>query len=99
MPAAVARKPKMEAAKDKPLFAVAPWSAKHGRGHSAIEAYIEITGEWGTVAEASDAAGIDAEATANFIVRAVNDHERHKELIGQMAAALEMCLECKGLTW
>ena len=99
MPAATARKPKSEVTKNRPLFAVAPWSTKHEATRSTIEAYVEITGDWETVAEVNDDAGIDAEATANFIARVVNEHEKQKELISQMVAALELCLECKGMTW
>jgi len=65
----------------------------------AIEAYVEAAGDWQSVAEVRQTAFIDAEATAQFIVRAINDYEKNKISIEELMNALELCLTCSGLTW
>lgn len=86
-------------AKTKPLYAVAPWSYRHYPDRCEIEAYVEASGDWETIVEIRQTAFIDAEVTATFIVHVVNDRERMQNLINEMAAALELCIESKGLTW
>jgi hypothetical protein len=83
----------------RPVFTAAPWNARHGNDHSEIEAYIESVGDWATLAKISDATGIDAEATTNYIVRAVNAYEGNRQLISELAAALKLCLESGNLGW
>lgn len=95
-----ARKPKAAAAiQAKPLYALAPWSCVHRPDGSKIEAYVEITGDWETIAHVPEAKGINAEATAGFIVKAVNDYDRHRQIIAELITALELCMECEDLTW
>ena len=92
--AATAATPKI-----KPLFNVQPWSCIHKPGVSSkIEAYIEAAGDWQTVATVQQTAFLDAERTADFIANAVNEFGDSRELIGEMASALDLCLECE-LTW
>jgi hypothetical protein len=43
--------------------------------------------------EIGDATGIDAEATAEYIVRAVNAYDLNRALIGELASALRTCLD------
>lgn len=77
-----------------------PWSCKHQADHSEIEAYVAARGEWETIAVIREAAGVDAEVLSGFIVRVVNNYERNRDLIVQMALALELCITCDGkLTW
>ena len=92
------KKPKA-AAKPKPLYALAPWSCRRAADHMAIEAYVEAAGDWQKVAQVRQTAFIDAEATANFIVRAVNDYEKNRFSIDELMSALELCLECEGISW
>jgi hypothetical protein len=81
------------------LFMAAPWTARHHNDHSEIEAYIEGAGDWATLTQICDGAGIDAEHTANFIVRAVNASAAHRHLISELMAALKICLETGNLGW
>jgi hypothetical protein len=77
-----------------------PWSCNHHPAWSEIVAYVPITGEWEIIADIHDAKGVDAEVVAGLIARAVNSYPKHHDMIVQMTAALELCLECgKGLTW
>lgn len=85
--------------KPKPLYAIAPWSCVHYPDRSEIEAYVEAAGDWEIIAEVRQTAHVAAEATANFIIRVVNDYEKTQHLINEMTAALENCLECEGLNW
>jgi hypothetical protein len=77
-----------------------PWSCNHYATYSAIEAYVPITGEFEIIADIHDTKGVDAEVVAGLIARAVNSYEKLRELIDQMASAIELCLSCaECLTW
>jgi hypothetical protein len=79
---------------------IMPWSCNHYVTYSEIEAYVPITGEFEIIADIHDTKGVDAEVVAGLIARAVNSYEKLRELIEQMASALELCLGCsEGLTW
>jgi hypothetical protein len=81
-------------------YTLMPWSCNHYPTYSEIEAYLPITGDWEIVADIHDTKGIDAEILAGLIARAVNSFEKNHDMITQLMAALEMCLECDGcLTW
>lgn len=56
-------------------------------------------GGWETIAKIEQTAGVDAEATANFIAKAVNDYEKTQSLVDELVAALEPCVACGGLSW
>ena len=83
----------------KPLYSLFPWTYRPVPGGMAVEAYVEAAGDWEMVAEIRQTAFIDAEITARFIAKAVNERERNRELVGDLAAALELCLKVPGLTW
>jgi hypothetical protein len=77
-----------------------PWSCNHYATYSEIAAYVPITGEFEIVTDIHDTKGVDAEVVAGLIARAVNSYEKLRELISQMASALELCLSCSDcLTW
>jgi len=77
-----------------------PWSCNHHPTFSEIEAYLPITGEFEIIADIHNTKGVDAEVVAGLITRAVNSYEKLRDLIDQMAGALELCLECAdGLNW
>ena len=81
-------------------YTMMPWSCNHHPTFSEIEAYVPITGNWEIIADIHDTKGVDAEIVAGLITRAVNRYEKHRELIGQMMSALELCLECGDcLSW
>lgn len=100
MPKAMKRKLQIVAtAQGKPRYTAAPWTARHHPNHSEIEAYVEATGNWTTLAEIFDATGVDAEATADFIAYAINAYDVNRALIGELAAALRRCLTSNALGW
>jgi hypothetical protein len=85
--------------KNKPVHALAPWSCVHHGDRSEIKAYVMAAGEMETVAKIDQTKSVDAEVTAEFIARAVNDHEKMQNVIGELVAALELCLVCPDLSW
>jgi lysine/ornithine N-monooxygenase len=78
---------------------IQPWSCVHQDGKSQIEAYVMGTGKREIIAEAFPTSDNTAESIAEFIVHAVNEFEKREQLIDAMQSALEICLECEGLTW
>jgi hypothetical protein len=78
---------------------IQPWSCIHQDSKSQIEAYVMATGNREILAEVFPSPGHTAESIAEFIVHAVNEFEKREQLIDSMQAALEICLECKGLVW
>jgi hypothetical protein len=81
-------------------YMLMPWSCNHYPTYSEVVAYVPITGEWEIVADIHNARGLDAEILAGLITRAVNSFENSHDMIAQMTAALELCLECDDcLTW
>jgi hypothetical protein len=109
MPKTASKKQKPEATLVEPLSASSgkprylynlfPWVYRAIPGGMAIEAYVEIAGDWQTVAEVKQTAYLDAEATANYIVKSINGDEPTQKLLEELAGALELCLTCDGLTW
>jgi hypothetical protein len=85
--------PAMPIPAQRPLYTAAPWVARHRNDHSEIEAYVEAVGNWTVLTAVSDAEGVDAEATADFIIRAVNAYDLNRALIGELAASLRSCLD------
>jgi hypothetical protein len=85
----------------KALYAISPWSCRRQPDGAVvvIEAYVEAAGDWQPIAVVKQTAFIDAERTAAFIAKAVNDYGSNRTLIAEMAAALTLCLKCSGLTW
>ncbi|MBI1207281.1 MAG: hypothetical protein GC191_08330 [Azospirillum sp.] len=90
---------KQSATQANPVQATLPWTCTHLDGQSEIEARNAATGVWETIASVKGDEGFDRRAAADLIVKAVNAHESHRELIAEMAAALELCLACNGLSW
>ena len=77
-----------------------PWSCNHYPTYSEIEAYLPSTGEHEIIADIHDSKGVDAEVLAGLIARAINSFEKNHDMVEQMTAALELCLECdECLTW
>lgn len=86
-------------AKEK-SYTLMPWSCNHYPTFSEIEAYLPITGNFEIIADVHDTNGVDAEIVASLITHAVNSYDSNREMIEQMASALELCLECGDcLTW
>jgi hypothetical protein len=86
-------------ASGKPIHTMVPWSYGHRDGRVEISAYIMATGALEVVAGVEHGKNVDAEATASFIVRAVNDHEKMQNTIEELVSALELCLQRENVTW
>lgn len=95
----VAKKKSAPATRAKAMFHLADWTCVHHPDRSEIQAYVEGSGDWQTIAEIRTAGFVDAEPTAEYIKRAVNDYEKNKVLIAELVDALRLCLDCSGLTW
>ena len=81
-------------------YTMMPWACNHYPDYSEIEAYVPITGNHEIIADIHDTHGVDAEVVAGLITRAVNSYEKHRDMIEQMIAALELCMTCaECLTW
>jgi hypothetical protein len=81
-------------------YLLRPWGCNHYPTYSEIEAYVPITGDFEIIADVHDTKGVDAEVVAGLIARAVNSYEKTHDMIGQMTAAIELCLTCRDrLTW
>lgn len=81
-------------------YTLMPWSCNHYPTYSEIEAYLPVTGDWEIIADIHDTRGVDAEVVAGLIARAVNGYVKTQDMIAQMSAALELCLECSEcLSW
>ena len=85
--------------RNKPVHTLAPWTCIHHGHRSEIRAYVMAAGEVEVIAKIDQTKSNDAEITASFIARAVNDHEKMRNLIGELIAALELCLTCPDLSW
>jgi hypothetical protein len=84
---------KMQAASN---VAPAPWSCHHEAAKSRIDAYLEATGEWETIIEIHAQKGIDAKATAEFIVQVTNDNDRTREALSAALSAITELVSCAG---
>ena len=81
-------------------YTFSPWGCNHYPDYSEVVAYLPGTGKHEIIADIHDAKGVDAEILAGLITRAVNSFEVNHDMIAQMTAALELCLECDDcLTW
>lgn len=75
------------------------WTCYHHIDGSDVTAYVMASGGLETIAQTRQANGIDARANAELIVRAVNNHDRYWPIINDLVSALELCLQCQGITW
>lgn len=76
-----------------------PWSSVHFEGRSNVEAFVEPLGDWVVIAKVEDNLNVVAKETSDLITKAVNEYERNQEIIKELIAALELCMECPELTW
>ena len=83
------------------LFAIEPWRycLLDDRQTAVIEAYVEAAGERLVIARVLQSRSIDADRTARFITEAVNAQHAHDTTVAELCSALDLCLECDGLSW
>lgn len=90
--------PKKKSDGEKSLLATMSWACTNFGQTSEIDAYVEETGSWETVAEAHAVEGIiDAEDIASFIVRSVNQAQEMQASLKQALVSLEACLACRNI--
>lgn len=83
---------------EKILSATLPWTSTDFGSTSEIDAYIEETGEWETIAETHAVGGvIDAEEIANFIVDHINEVQELCAVLLQISTVLENLCATKNL--
>ena len=66
------------------------WNCRHGSESSDIESYVMESGSIEVIARTRRVLGIEARATAEFIVHAANAHEKNRKLIADLLDALEL---------
>jgi hypothetical protein len=77
------------------LHGMYPWDIQHHPGHSEIELYSELSGEWEVPIVVS---GLNHVAIAEFIISAANQRNLTPNLLNEAIAALELCLEDTNLS-
>lgn len=94
MPKTEKQKPSAE----KALLATMPWACTNFGNTSEIDAYVEQTGKWETIAETHSVGDIlDAEDIASFIVSSANSVQEMHVVLKQALVSLEACVACKGV--
>jgi len=68
------------------------WTCHHHAHGSEIEAYVAAVGNIEVIAEVRQAEGMSARANAEVIVRAVNEHEKCRPLLSELADFMEKYL-------
>jgi hypothetical protein len=88
----------VKAGREKSLLATTPWSCTNFGQNSEIDAYVEETGTWETVAETHSVGGaIDAEDVASFIVEKINLNQEMHSVLNQALASLTACLASESI--
>lgn len=83
----------------KASYPAAPWLCQHYDDRSDIEAHCNALNGRTIIGTFNHAPGIDAKATADFIVGLVNNQDKTEHLINEMTSALEICLESNSISW
>lgn len=76
-----------------------PWSALRRAGRNVVEAYVDASRTWVRLVEVIPSEHVHARATADFIIQALMAYDKNRALIASMIGALEICLDCKTLSW
>lgn len=84
--------PKKRKAKPSPFNSTVPWTYTSFGNQVEIEASFEAGGEWTTIAQVNAVADHDAEDVASFIVDAVNEKQKTRVLLRDLARVVEACL-------
>jgi hypothetical protein len=80
------------------IYATQPWRVEVEQEGAVIEAYVESTNKWESVAIVLPTSGASAGKMARFIVGLVNDNQKETPLLENALAALESVSE-EGLTF
>lgn len=80
------------------IYATQPWKVEVEPKGAVIEAYVEASSKWESVAIVLPTSGASAEKMARFIVGAVNDNQKSERLFQEALDALEAVIQ-EGLTY
>jgi hypothetical protein len=80
------------------IYATQPWRVEVEQEAAVIEAYVDGTDKWESVAIVLPTSGASAGKMARFIVGLVNDNHKHEPLLENALTALEAVSE-EGLTF
>jgi hypothetical protein len=80
------------------IYATNPWRVEVEEEGAVIEAYVEGTDTWESIAIVLATSGASAGKMARFIVGLVNDNQKQEPLLEDTLAALEAVIE-EGLTF
>lgn len=78
--------------KQRNYYSVHPWQCRHNKGNSEIQAYVEASGEWETVAIVNPTSGVSTECLANYICNLINKDREHNILLIDAMNTLELFL-------
>ena len=76
-----------------------PWRCEHRRDGSEIQAFVEASGIWETVAVIPPTSGVSARNIAEFIAALVNDNRRCQSALEAAMEALQHVIDDNGLTF
>lgn len=85
-------KPQIPARKPRCYYTVHPWQCLHNKDNSEIQAYVEASGEWETVAVVNPTSGASAESLAHYICNLINKDREHNILLIDAMNTLELFL-------
>ena len=80
------------------LASTLPWNHTSFGEDVEIEACAAGTNKWETIADVRSFLGFDGEDIASFIVTAVNEHEKTRQLLGDLTELTEALLASKPLS-
>lgn len=75
------------------FYAAQPWVCVHHPHRSDLNAYVEASGKWETVAVIQPTSGASAEMLADFIIGQINNINQNKDLCSDALEALESILQ------
>lgn len=77
----------------------APWTCVDMMsGGSMIHGFVDSDGEWKMIGHITGQKGVNAKATAEFILRLVNDHDQTVIALRSALSAIKELIECAGKT-
>jgi hypothetical protein len=69
-----------------------PWRCTHRGAHSEIQAYVEASGQWETIAVVQPASAATAERLATYIVNVINEGWEDRDVLQEAFDALTALL-------
>jgi hypothetical protein len=79
------------------IYDTVPWTSSGFGNESEIDARMQATGHWETLATVRSVDGFDADDIAGFIIIAVNNYKKTQTLLKKVRATIELCQKSDGL--